>query len=105
MRPRAFARAPGSGLRGCRESLGRLTMGALLVALAVLHGLLAGFLFSQVELPRFIGAAPIVLLAFAPRTLVGSILFVLLPKSFGLPSFAVAVEAAREQARGREDNS
>jgi hypothetical protein len=73
-----------------RARLGWQTIAALAVAIAVLQALLVGFLFSDVRLPRFIGAAPIALLAFASWTLVGSIVFVLLPKSYRLPSLACA---------------
>jgi hypothetical protein len=73
-----------------RPKLGWKTAAALGLAIATLHALLVGFLFSEVALPRFIGAAPIALLAFAAWTLVGSIVFVLLPKSYRLPSLACA---------------
>ena len=73
-----------------RAKLGWKAIAALAAAIALLHALLVGFLFSEVALPRFIGAAPIALFAFASWTLVGSIVFVLLPKSYRLPSFAVA---------------
>jgi hypothetical protein len=73
-----------------RAKLGWKAIAALAAAIAVLHALLVGFLFSEVALPRFIGAAPIALLAVASWTLVGSIVFVLLPKSYRLPSLACA---------------
>ena len=71
-----------------RAKLGWKATAALAAAIAVLQALLVGFLFSEVALPRFIGAAPIALFAFASWTLVGSIVFVLLPKSYRLPSLA-----------------
>ncbi|MGQ0547945.1 MAG: hypothetical protein ACT4P3_21875 [Betaproteobacteria bacterium] len=72
-----------------QDALGRATTLILLVSLLLTFILLAGFLLSPVELPRRLGAAPIILLAFASWILTGSIVFVLLPKAYELPSLAL----------------
>lgn len=72
-----------------KDALERATITVLLVSLVLTFALLAGFLVSPVELPRRLGAAPIILFAFASWILTGSIVFVLLPKVYGLPSLAL----------------
>jgi hypothetical protein len=70
-------------------ALSRTTRAVLAVSLALSAALLAGFLASDVELPRRLGGAPIILLAFSSWILFGSIVLVLLPKAYGLPSLAL----------------
>ena len=65
------------------------TRRVLVASLVLSFGLMAGFLASDVELPRRLGAAPIILLAFTSWNLFGSIVLVLLPKAYGLPSLAL----------------
>jgi hypothetical protein len=72
-----------------RDVLGRATKVILALSLSLTFALLIGFVASAVELPRRIGAAPIILLAFTSWILMGSIVFVLLPKAYGLPSLAL----------------
>jgi hypothetical protein len=72
-----------------QDVLSRATKLFLAAALALSLGLLAGFLASDVALPRWLGAASIILLAFASWILFGSIVLVLLPKAYGLPSLAL----------------
>jgi hypothetical protein len=71
------------------DALGRAARVVLAVSLALSFALLLGFLASEVALPRRLGAAPIILLAFTSWMLFGSIVLVLLPKSYGLPSLAL----------------
>jgi hypothetical protein len=72
-----------------RETLDWWTHAMLAVALGVSFALLVGFLISPVALPRWLGAAPIILFAFTSWILFGSIVLVLLPKTYGLPSLAL----------------
>jgi hypothetical protein len=60
---------------------GTKTAFALLAGLTAVHALLVGYLLSKAALPRFTDVAPVVLLAFASWTLVGSLVYTLLPKS------------------------
>lgn len=76
-----------AGLR--RETLDRWTRAALALALGLSFVLFAAFLVSPVELPRRLGAASIILFAFTSWILFGSIVLVLLPKTYGLPSLAL----------------
>ena len=71
-----------------KESLDPTMRLVLAGALALSFALLAGFLASPVALPRFLGAAPIILFAFTSWILFGSIVLVLAPKARGLPSLA-----------------
>jgi hypothetical protein len=57
---------------------------AFLAALTLLHLLVVAFLLSRAALPRFVGVAPVVLLAFASWTLLGSLAYLHLPKSYRL---------------------
>ena len=72
-----------------QDALEPTTRGVLAASLVLSYGLMAGFLASEVELPRRLGAAPIILLAFTSWILFGSIVLVLLPKAYGLPSLAL----------------
>ena len=71
------------------DVLGRATKVILGISLTLTFVLVAGFVLSEVELPRRLGSASIILLAFASWILTGSIVFVLLPKAYGLPSLAL----------------
>lgn len=71
------------------DRLDRATRVVLALSLLLSATLLAAFLVSPVDLPRRLGAAPIILLAFSSWILFGSIVLVLLPKSYGLPSVAL----------------
>ena len=93
--------APPVALR--RDALDRTTLVVLALSLALTFALLVGFLLSPVELPRALGAAPIILLAFSSWILAGSIVFVLLPKAYGLPSLAL-LPLALALAAGGVDN-
>lgn len=73
-----------------KDALDRTTSIVLVLSLALTFALMLAFLVSPVELPRRLGAAPIILFAFASWILTGSIVFVLLPKAYGLPSLALA---------------
>ncbi|HEX9433172.1 MAG TPA: hypothetical protein VF936_10345 [Burkholderiales bacterium] len=72
-----------------RDRLERSTRVVLAVALGLSFALLLGILLSPVHLPRQFGGAPIILLAFTSWMLFGSIVLVLLPKAYGLPSLAL----------------
>jgi hypothetical protein len=71
------------------DVLGRATKVILATSLTLTFALLGAFVVSEVELPRRLGSAAIILLAFASWILTGSIAFVLLPKAYGLPSLAL----------------
>ena len=86
-----------------RDALDRSTRIVLAASLALSLVLLIGFLISEVELPRWLGAAPIILLAFTSWILFGSIVLVLLPKAYGLPSLAL-LPVALALAAGGVDN-
>lgn len=86
-----------------REALERATGIVLALSLLLTFALLAGFLASPVDLPRRLGAAPVILLAFTSWILFGSIVFVLLPKAYGLPSLAL-LPLALALAAGGVDN-
>ena len=94
-------RAQAVGLR--KDALDRTTSVVLALSLALTFALMFAFLLSPVELPRKLGAAPIILLAFASWILTGSIVFVLLPKVYGLPSLAL-LPIALALAAGGVDN-
>jgi Patatin-like phospholipase len=72
-----------------QQTLNRSTIAILLLTFMISYALFAGFVLSAVWLPRAIGAGAIVLLAFCSWIAFGSIVLVLLPKSYGLPSFAL----------------
>ena len=95
--------SPAHGAAARTVTLGRATRVILAVALLLSSALLAAFLASEVELPRRLGAAPIILLAFSSWILFGSIVLVLLPKSYGLPSLAL-LPLALALAAGGVDN-
>ena len=97
----ALQHAPSAAAR--KDALDRSTRIVLAVSLGLTVALLAGFLLSPVELPRRLGAAPIILLAFTAWILSGSIVFVLLPKAYGLPSLAL-LPLALALAAGGVDN-
>jgi hypothetical protein len=61
-------------------NLGTTTILVLLAALSVLHALLVTLVCSDAALPRFTGAAPAVLLAFASWALVASLVLAALPE-------------------------
>ena len=69
-----------------REKLGPVTLSVVSLALLALNGLLLAFLYSEVALPRWIGAGPIVLLALSCWTLVGSIVGFTLMAARGVTS-------------------
>lgn len=94
-------RVPAAQLR--RDELDRSTRVVLALSLVLSMALLAGFLAAPVELPRRLGAAPIMLLAFTSWILFGSIVLVLLPKAYGLPSLAL-LPLALALAAGGVDN-
>jgi hypothetical protein len=85
------------------DALDRETIVVLGISIGLTFLLLAGFLVSPVDLPRRLGAAPIVLLAFTSWILAGSILFVLLPKAYELPSLAL-LPIVLAMAAGGVDN-
>jgi hypothetical protein len=86
-----------------KEELDWTTQFVLALSLGLSFALLAALLVSPVTLPRSLGAAPIILLAFTAWTLFGSIVLVLLPKSYGLPSLAL-LPLALALAAGGVDN-
>src|SRR6266571_1733686 len=86
-----------------KEQLDPSTHLVLALSLGMSFALLVGFLISAVELPRWLGAAPIILLAFTSWILSGSIVLVLLPKTYGLPSLAL-LPIALALAAGGVDN-
>ena len=86
-----------------REEVDYATQAVLSAALLISFALLAAFLVSPVALPRLLGAAPIIALAFTAWILFGSIVLVLLPKSYGLPSLAL-LPLALALAAGNVDN-
>lgn len=69
---------------GDREGPGVGLVLGLLATVSLLHALLIGALLSEAVLPRFF-TGPSVVLAFASWTLVGSLLFVLLPARYRVP--------------------
>ena len=76
-----------------RDGLGRATKVILALSLGLTFALLVGFVVSDVELPRRLGAASIILLAFASWILFGSIVLVLLPG--GLSSMGTQASVGR----------
>ncbi|HYL91396.1 MAG TPA: hypothetical protein VEU32_21785 [Burkholderiales bacterium] len=72
------------------DELDRTTHWILALALGGSFALLACFLLSPVHFPRQLGAAPIALLALTSWMLFGTIVLVLMPKAYGLPSLALA---------------
>lgn len=86
-----------------RDALEPATLRVLAASLALSFALMAGFLASEVELARRLGAAPIILLAFTSWILFGSIVLVLVPKTYGLPSLAL-LPIALALAAGGVDN-
>ncbi len=85
------------------DRLERPTRVVLAIGLALSFALFGGFLVSDVELARWLGAAPIIMLAFTSWILFGSIVLVLLPKAYGLPSLAI-VPLLFALAAGAVDN-
>jgi hypothetical protein len=79
--------APAASAR--QDAVGTATRRVLAASLVLSFALVTGFLVSDVDLPRRLGAAPIILLAFTSWILFGSIVLVLLPKAYGLPSLAL----------------
>jgi hypothetical protein len=69
--------------------LSRATFFILSIWLGTALGLFLAFLLSEVELPRALGAVPIILLAFTGWTVFGAFVLVLLPKYFKLASLAL----------------
>src|SRR5258708_17083553 len=86
-----------------RDRLERSTRVVLAIALGLSFALLLGILLSPVHLPRQFGGAPIILLAFTSWMLFCSIVLVLLPKAYGLPSLPL-LPVVFALAAGNVDN-
>ena len=85
------------------DELDSATHWTLTLALVGSFALLICFLLSPVHFPRQLGAAPIGLLALTSWMLFGTIVLVLMPKAYGLPSLALA-PVVLALAAGNVDN-
>lgn len=85
------------------DELDSATHWTLTLALVGSFILLACILLSPVHFPRQLGAAPIALLALTSWMLFGTIVLVLMPKAYGLPSLALA-PVVLALAAGNVDN-
>ena len=85
------------------DELDRATYWTLALALGGSFALVVCILLSPVHFPRQLGAAPIALLALTSWMLFGTIVLVLMPKAYGLPSLALA-PVVLALAAGNVDN-
>jgi len=85
------------------DELDGATHWTLALALVGSFALLIGILLSPVHFPRQLGAAPIALLALSSWMLFGTIVLVLMPKAYWLPSLALA-PLVMALAAGNVDN-